>query len=74
MRNELAHGSTSGCLDSGSLVLARDHLHLWLEQMLLGVMAYTQPPHRGDWLRGQVANQQVEIAKLQAALRESLSP
>ena len=40
IRNELAHGRSVGRFALGALVLAQDHLHLWLEHMLLAVMGY----------------------------------
>lgn len=71
IRNELAHGRMVGRLVPGALVLALDHLQLWLEHVLLAVMGHTHRPHDGDWLRGQVVYQLAQVAKMQGVLRES---
>lgn len=71
IRNELAHGRMVGRFALGALVLAHDHLQLWLEHVLLAVMGYTHRLHGGDWLRGQVVEQLAQVAEMQGVLRES---
>lgn len=71
IRNELAHGRVVGRFAPGALVLADDHLQLWLEHVLLAVMGYTHRLHRDDWLREQVVEQLAQVAEMQGVLRES---
>jgi hypothetical protein len=65
-RNEIAHGRTVMRFGEG-LSLASDHLQLWLECVLLGLMGY-QRTDRSDWLSRQVIAEQSEIARVRAEL------
>jgi hypothetical protein len=65
-RNEIAHGRTVMRFGEG-LSLASDHLQLWLERVLLGLMGYHRT-NRSDWLSRQVIAEQSEVARVRAEL------
>ncbi|MGV8893596.1 MAG: hypothetical protein ACOH2K_11780 [Burkholderiaceae bacterium] len=71
IRNELAHGRRVGRFAPGALVLAQDHLQLWLESMLLAVMGYRPQPHGRDRLREQILPQRPQVTEMQEKLRDS---
>jgi hypothetical protein len=61
LRNELAHGGSLRGDASGALVLASDHLQLWIEYTLLAILGFTTSRHRDNWLANQVLEQQEEV-------------
>lgn len=65
-RNEIAHGRTVMRFGEG-LSLASDHLQLWLEFVLLGLMGYERTD-RSDWLSRHVVREQAEISRVRAEL------
>jgi hypothetical protein len=68
LRNELAHGGSLRGETSGALVLASDHLQLWIEYTLLAILAPTTTRHRDNWLADQVLEQREEIENFRELL------
>lgn len=73
LRNELAHGEGYKETISRALVLASDHLQLWIERLLLSLLSYPYRPHHEDWLSNQVIKQQALIQQAQKELNEGKS-
>lgn len=73
LRNEFAHGHTVMRFAPGALPLASDHLHLWLEHVLLALMQYGKRGHHRDWLTNQVFKQKDEVKRMMLALHEQAS-
>jgi hypothetical protein len=71
IRNELAHGRRVGRFAEGAQVLANDHLHLWLEQVLLAVIGYYRGYSPRDWLTLQVPSQRHKVTQMRRVLRNS---
>lgn len=71
IRNELAHGRSVGRFAEGAQVLANDHLHLWLEQVLLAVIGYYRGYSPRDWLTRQVPSQRHEVEQMRRVLCKS---
>ena len=69
-RNEFAHGRSVMRFAPGALPLASDHLHLWIEHVLLALMQYSKQRHHKDWLTNQVFKQKDEVRRLMLALNE----
>ncbi len=72
VRNELAHGRTLSRKVPGALVLAQDHLQLWIEHVLLAILGFRPRQHRHDWLRSQLAGQFTQVRQMQDLLRHVL--
>ena len=68
LRNEIAHGRTVIRI-SGGLPMASDHLLLWIEKVLLGLIGYARQDD-SDWLSRNVGQQQVELIRLRASMQQ----
>lgn len=68
LRNEFAHGRTVMRPAPGALPLASDHLHLWLEYVLLALMKYDRRGYNSDWLTNQVYKQRDKVKQMMLAL------
>lgn len=70
IRNELAHGREVMRLAPGALSLANDHLHLWLEYILLAIAGYSHEIYWDDWLSNEVSSQRDQLRQMSAMLEQ----
>lgn len=61
LRNELAHGASLRGEAAGALMLASDHLQLWIEYTLLAILGTSTTRHRADWLANQALEQREQV-------------
>jgi hypothetical protein len=69
IRNQLAHGSGMQGAKQEALLVATDHLQVWIEHILLAVLGYSRKQSPRDWLSKHVRDQLSDLPRLQAAIR-----
>ena len=73
LRNELAHGGEHRQTMPRALVIASNHLQLWIERLLLSLLGFTYRTHHNERLYSRMLRQQDSIAKIQEELRTKIS-
>lgn len=71
IRNELAHGRMAGRFADGALVLAHDHLQLWLEFALLAILGHVPEAHPRDWLRNESLKRRGDVLRMRGLLEKN---
>lgn len=70
IRNHLAHGRILAGEGGGAVVLANDHIQVWLERFVLGILGYHPVDASRDWLQNQMRSQNSEVLQHRADLWE----
>ncbi len=69
IRNHLAHGHQLDGLKREALLVGTDHLHVWIERILLAILGFAYDCSERDWLSNHVQNQKKELSRLRAAIK-----
>lgn len=68
IRNHFAHGRILAGEGSGAVALANDHMQVWLERFVLGILGYHPMNTSRDWLQTQIRSQNSEVLQHRAHL------
>lgn len=66
IRNHLSHGYLRSEIQHEAILVARDHLQLWIERIILRILAFQTNETPQDWLSRHVKNHQNELPRLQS--------
>ncbi len=69
IRNHLAHGSSMRGPRQEALSVGADHLRVWIERILLAILAFPYKESPTDWLSKHVQSQRSELPRLRAAVK-----
>ncbi len=69
IRNHLAHGGSMGGPRMEALSVGTDHLQIWIERVLLAILAFPHTNSPRDWLSRHVQGQMSELPRLRAAVK-----
>lgn len=69
IRNHLAHGGSMSGPRQEALSVGTDHLQVWIERILLAILAFSHTDSPRDWLSRHVHGQRSELPRLRAAVK-----
>ncbi|WP_422300192.1 hypothetical protein [Rhodoferax sp.] len=69
IRDHLAHGGSMGGQRMEALSVGIDHLQIWIERILLAILAFPHTVSPQDWLSRHVQEQRSELPRLRAAVK-----
>jgi hypothetical protein len=69
IRDILAHGGHMSGPRMEALIVGIDHLQIWIEKILLAILAFPHTVSTRDWLSRHVNGQMSELPRLRAAVK-----
>lgn len=69
IRNHLAHGGSISGSRQEALSVGTDHLQVWIERILLAILAFPHTASTRDWLSRHVQAQWNELPRLRVAVK-----
>ncbi len=69
IRDHLAHGGSMGGQRMEALSVGIDHLQIWIEKILLAILAFPNKVSPQDWLSRHVQQQRSELPRLRAVVK-----